>query len=178
MLPHKTFRGSLLLMEEINKEKGDSVAVYEASYLLLPSLALEQVPAKVASLKEMLTSVGGTLISDEDPILIDLAYPMVKVISTVRHKETRGYFGWMKFEIAAEGLEKVKKSLDGDDSVLRSLIIRTVRENTLLNGKMKLQKEDRSRREDKDDESAEDIEPVKEVDPQEVDKSIDELVID
>lgn len=164
-------------MEEINKEKGDGVAVYEASYLLLPSLAQEQVPAKAAALKSMLTSAGGAVISDEDPVLIDLAYPMTKVISTVRHKANSGYFGWVKFEISTDGIEKVKKAMDANDDVLRYLIIRTVRENTLLNGKMKFQKEEGRRAEGDDSLSEEPIEAAKEAAPEELDKSIDDLVI-
>ncbi len=175
VLLHSGYCDSLGFMEEIKQEKEGSVAIYEASYLFLPSLAQEQVPAKVASLKEMITSAGGALISDEDPILIDLAYGMVKVISTVRHKAKTGYFGWIKFEISTEGIGKIKKALDANDDILRYLIIRTVRENTLLNGKMKLQKEEKSRRED--EAAAEGAEVEKEAAPEEIDKSIDELVI-
>lgn len=166
--------GSLGLMEEINKEKGGDVAVYEASYILLPSLAQEQVPAKAVAIKSVLTSAGGAVISDEDPVLIDLAYPMTKVISTVRHKATTGYFGWIKFEMTTDGIGAVKKALDANDDVVRYLIIRTVRENTLLNGKMKLQKEQR-----RDDEEVleEAPEALKEVAPEETLKAEEELVI-
>jgi ribosomal protein S6 len=160
-------------MEEIIKEKDDSLAVYELSFLLLPSLAQEQVPAKADAIKNVVTSAGGTVISGEEPILIDLAYGMVKVISTVRHKVTTGYFGWTKFEISTTGIEAVKKALDSNDDVIRYLIIRTVRENTLLNGKMKLQKEMIRR----DEEVEEEVVAEKEIVPEDVDKSIDELVI-
>ena len=54
--------------ENIN-EKGDLATVYEVSYLLLPSLALEQVPARVETLTKMVESAGGELISSENPIL-------------------------------------------------------------------------------------------------------------
>jgi ribosomal protein S6 len=157
-------------MEEIKQEKGDMSAVYEASYILLPSLAFEQVPAKAAAIKSMLTSAGGAVISDEDPVLIDLAYPMTKVISTFRHKATTGYFGWIKFEITSDGIGAVKKALDADDDIIRHLIIRTVRENTLLNGKMKLQKEQA-----RDDEVVED-EALKEVAPDEAVKVESEVI--
>src|SRR6188768_2259202 len=92
------------------KEEGDTLAVYEVSYLLLPSLAIEQVPAKATSLKDMVTSVGGAIIADENPVLIDLAYPMTKVVGTTRHKCNAGYFGWAKFEMSKEGIEAVKKA--------------------------------------------------------------------
>jgi ribosomal protein S6 len=162
-------------MEEIIKEKGDMLAVYEVSYLLLPSLAVEQVPGKASSLKEVVTSLGGTVISDENPVLIDLAYPMVKVVGTDRHKANQGYFGWVKFEMTTGDVEKVKKALDADVNTLRYLIIKTVRENTLLEGKMRLQKEEKFVREDDELEEVP-VEALKEVAPEELDKNIDEIV--
>ncbi|MFA5888938.1 MAG: 30S ribosomal protein S6 [Candidatus Paceibacterota bacterium] len=156
----------------------DKLTIYEVSYLLLPSLAVEQVPAKVTALKKLLTSVGGQVISDESPILIDLAYSMTKVVQTVRHKCTMGYFGWVKFEVNKEGIEAIKKGLDMDNEILRYLIIKTVRENTLLNGKMKLKFEDIKRQGvSYDSETVEMPVVEKEATPEEIDKSIDDLVI-
>ncbi len=161
--------------EEINKEKEGVETVYEVSYLLLPSLAHEQVPAKHSSLKEMIEKAGGAVIMDENPVLIDLAYPMTKVIQTTQHKYSNGYFGWIKFEMASDGISSVKKSLDAHLDILRYLIIKTVRENTLVEGKMRLQKEDNTRM---DDEASEDIIPAEEIStPEVIDKSIDDLVI-
>lgn len=165
-------------MENIIIEKGDNATVYEVSYLLLPSLALEQVPGKAAALKDALTSLGGEIISLESPVLIDLSYSMTKVVQTTRHKVSKAYFGWMKFEMGSEEVEKVKKALDIDADVLRYLIVKTVRENTLLNGKMKLGREEKMKEIKEGDEVEGVIEPSKEENPQEdIDKSIDELVI-
>lgn len=166
-------------MQTDNKTQDvDTLTVYEVSYLLLPSLATEQVPGFATGLKETLTKLGGAVISDEDPVLIDLAYPMTKVVSTVRHKETKGYFGWIKFEMTSLEVEGVKKAFDANNDILRYLIIKTVRENTLLNGKMRLQREERSKR---DEDVSGEVVPA-EVDaevvvPEEIDKSIDDLVI-
>ncbi len=168
---------------EKTQEKGDTGAIYEVSYLLLPSLAVEQVPAKASALKEMLTSAGGAVISDENPVLIDLAYSMTKVVQTSRYKCDTAYFGWIKFEMPkdlpqAGGIEAVKKSLDANVDVLRYIIIKTVRENTLLNGKMKLQREDKSKREEEvPSEVVDEVLEEKEVVSKEVDKEIDELVV-
>ena len=170
-------------MEENESKEGDATVVYEVSFLLLPSLAIEQVPGIAATLKTTLTGLGGEIISGEDPVLIDLAYPMTKIVGTTRHKVTTGYFGWLKFamskETNSEGMEKVKKVLDVSESIVRYLIIKTVRENTLLNGKMKLQKEEKVRRVE-DEEIPADVpeaEVEKEVVAEDIDKSIDELVI-
>ena len=161
------------------------LAVYEISYLLLPSLAFEQIPTKATVLKEVITSFGGVVISDEDPVLIDLAYSMTKLVGTTRHKVSSGYFGWVKFQMpkenTAEVTANIKKNLDANPEILRYLIVKTVRENTLLNGKMKLQKEDRVRRDAPEGLPVEDVESVTEISkdmvPEEIDKSIDDLVI-
>lgn len=162
-------------MEKDNKEKGVDTTVYEVSFLLLPSLASEQVPAKATEIRDMLTSVGGAVISFEEPILIDLAYPMLKVTLTSRQKVDSGYFGWIKFEIGSENVEIIKKNLDANAEIVRYLIVKTVRENTLLNGKMNIQREERMKREE--DLLPEVSEEVKEVLAEDVDKSIDDLVI-
>lgn len=143
-----------------------STAVYEASYLLVPTLSQEQVPAKVSAIKEALVSFGATLISDEDPVLIDLAYQMVKVVQTNRVKANEGYFGWVKFELDKSSIKLVKKMLDESPDVLRHLIIKTVKENTLLNGKMKLKSEDKAKKFDDKEEEFDEV----------VDSSLDDSV--
>ena len=164
------------MQKENKNEKGDLATIYEVSYILLPSLALEQVPAKVETLTKMVESAGGELVSSENPVLVDLAYPMVKVVHANRQKCTKGYFGWMKFEMDKEAIKDVKKALDMDEQTLRYLIIKTVKENTLLNGKMSLKGD----KEDKKDFVAKEPEAesvLPESSPEEIDKSIDELVI-
>jgi ribosomal protein S6 len=163
--------------ENIKEQEGVST-VYEASFFLLPSLALEQVPAKTATLREAIEKAGGAMISGEEPVLIDTAYPMVKVVGTTRHKCHSGYFGWIKFEISTEGLATIKKMFDADADVLRSLIIKTVRENTLLNGKMTLKKEEKAKVVSREEDASEEVAEEKEAETSaDLDKSIDDLVI-
>lgn len=162
-------------MQTENIEKDAKMNVYEVSFLLLPSLAIEQVPSVSEAIKSLITKLGGHVFAGEDPVLIDLAYPITKVFPTIRHKETKGCFGWVKFEMESDQVGGVKKSLDENQNVLRFLIIKTVKENTLLNGKMKFHKEERSRKEEKEEVVPE--EEVKEISSEELDKSIDDLVI-
>ena len=163
-------------MQKDNNEKGDLATVYEVSYIFLPSLALEQVPARVETLTKAVESAGGELVSSENPVLVDLAYPMTKVVHTDRQKCSKGYFGWVKFEMDKDGIKEVKKFLDDNVEILRYLIIKTVKENTLLHGKMQLRGE--KEKEDKKEfvvKQPELTEP--ESTPEEIDKSIDDLVI-
>ena len=63
--------------------------------------------------------------------MIGLAYPMQKVISNARHKFTTAYFGWIKFTMEAGQVLELKKSLDLEANIIRFLILKTVKENTI-----------------------------------------------
>jgi len=152
--------------------KTDSSKIYELGYILVSSLPDEKIADEVASLKDLLTTNGAEVVSSEDPILIDLAYSMTKVVAAQRQKYSRGYFGWIKFEGEPEALAAIKKVLDLSPTVLRYMIVKTVRENTLLNGKMVLRKEERE-----EVMAEEAIEGDALLEVPEVDKAIDELAI-
>jgi ribosomal protein S6 len=161
--------------------KTDTSKFYELGYILVPSLDQASATKEMDRIGELFTSRGGQYISGEMPVLIDLEYQMVKVIHAHREKCDQGYFGWMKFEIETEAINEIKKALDLSDSMLRYLLIKTVGENTLLNGKMSLALGD-DKRKGFDDVSEEEIEAMKEeapveVNQEELDKSIDDLVI-
>jgi len=164
------------LNDEAVNTKESTSTVYEVSYLLLPTLSEEQVPGKVAELKEAIASFGAEIISSEDPVLIDMAYSMTKVMQTTRAKADQGYFGWIKFEIGSDGIEKVKKTFDNNVEVLRHLIIKTVRENTLLNGKMKLKSEDKNKKGDEMGDGSVGV-LKEEATLEEVNKAIEDLVV-
>jgi ribosomal protein S6 len=124
-------------MQEI-ESKEENVAevdansrVYELGYLLVPNIAEEDVPAMFGNLKELVSSFGGMAISDEMPKMLPLAYSMVKVIDNVRNKFNTAYFGWIKFTMDADKIPEMKKKLDLDPNLIRFLILKTVKENTI-----------------------------------------------
>ncbi len=112
------------------KEAGND-RVYELGYLLVPTVSEEDVPVSYGNLKDMVSSFGGAIISDEMPKMIPLAYQMVKVVSNIRNKFSTGYFGWIKFTMDSAKVLKLKKKLDLDPTIIRFLILKTVKENTI-----------------------------------------------
>ncbi len=115
-----------------NEEETDAVArVYELGYILVPTLSEEEVPVSFGNLKDLVSSFGGIAISDEMPKMMNLAYPMVKVITNIRNKFKTGYFGWVKFTMDSDKVLELKKKLDLDSTVVRFLILKTVKENTI-----------------------------------------------
>jgi ribosomal protein S6 len=120
-------------MKENMKE--DRMQVYEIGYLLVSSIPEEKVEREVALLKGALEKKGADFIGEEAPELRTLAYQMVKKIGPTNHRFDKGYFGWMKFELASKEIEAIKKSFEENPNMLRMLLINTIRENTYLGKK-------------------------------------------
>ncbi len=120
-------------MEKVLKE--DQVQVYEIGYLLVSTIPEEKVSEEVTSLKSILTKKGAEFIGEELPELRTLAYTMIKKIGTSNHKFDQGYFGWFKFSLPKKEIESIKKAFEDNKSMLRTLIIKTIKENTYLGKK-------------------------------------------
>jgi len=117
-------------MEDTNELELDS-RVYEVGYLLVPTLSEEEIPTMYGNFKELVLSFSGKIISDDMPRMIPLSYKMSKVLKNVRHKFDSAYFGWVKFFMDADKIADLKRKLDLDQNVIRFLIIKTVKENTI-----------------------------------------------
>ncbi len=116
--------------EKGTKENTES-KVYELGYLLVPTNKEEDVPALYGNLKDLVASFKGSVVADEMPKMMTLAYPMTKVVSNVRSKFNTAYFGWVKFTMEGAEVLELKKKLDLDPNIIRFLLIRTVKENTI-----------------------------------------------
>lgn len=165
------------MSKTVNKEASMDVneakegQIYEIGYLFVPTLSEEELPKVYGDLKAMIEGVGGVIISDEMPKLINLAYPMLKVVSNVRNNFDTAYFGWVKFELGSDKIEDIKKKLHMDVNTIRFLITKTVRENTIAQKKF-VSKETIRR---KTMPTAEAAAPV-EINKEELDKEIDAMV--
>ena len=115
--------------EEILGEENSKV--YELGYLLVPTIKEEDLGTVYGNLKELVSSFGGEIISDEMPKMINLAYLIKKVTSNVRNKFSTAYFGWIKFIMDSQKVLEMKKNLDLDPNFIRFLILKTVKENTI-----------------------------------------------
>lgn len=157
--------------------KTDKAAVYEVAFHIVPTVSPEKLPAEHDAIKAILGGVGATVISEEAPKLRPLAYQMVKVVGPNRHKFDTAYFGWIKFEAAPEAIADINKAMDASDKVIRHLVVKTVRENT-LHGE-RIMAAERSAAEAKagaDKAAAEKAAAPKPSTAEETDKAIDKLV--
>ncbi len=156
-------------MSDIKAEAANSI--YEVGYSLVPTLEESEVPEFASKIKAAIEGDGGAIISEETPTLRTLAYDISKSNASKNQKFNKAYFGWVKFEIEVPQIEKVKKALEAERDILRFIIVKTVRENTMFHPKFS-----RPKKMDKASYS-EGTTEVKEVSEEEIDKSIEDLVI-
>jgi len=155
--------------------------VYEVGYHLVSSIAEENIPAEVEKIKQVLNKENAVIISEENPKLRPLAYTIKKAFGGTYKKFDKAYFGFIKFALTEGGdITKIDSFMKSNESVLRYLVIKTVRENTMFypkslsfvnkEVKFKLEKSDKVEKADKENKE------VKPASIEEIDKSIDELV--
>lgn len=154
--------------------------VYELGYIVIPTLREEDVVEEEKSLKEFIASLGGEIISEEAANMIDLQYQMEKTIANKKQKFNEGYFGWVKFEVIPEAALELKAKLDLSQTVLRFMILKTVRENTYLPKKPLARAESRRKSSEHEDIGTDevvssDVAPVSE---ETVNKEIEALVVE
>ena len=161
------------IKNENKMEKGVNSRIYEFGYLLVPTISEEDVPVSYGNLKDMVSSFGGAIISDEMPKMIALAYAMSKVISNVRNKFNNAYFGWIKFTMDSDKILELKKKLDLDPNLIRFLILKTVKENTIASKRFVRADMGHKRPRVEKSESGETSAPINK---EEIDKEIDAMV--
>ena len=105
--------------------------IYELGFHIVSSIPEEKLSAEVTAIKDVLEKNGAVIFAEEFPKLKHLAYVMTKVINAKHLKFDTAYFGWLKFEITPSVIKTVKEALDLSNSILRYIVIKTVRENTL-----------------------------------------------
>lgn len=156
----------------------DRLSVYEIGYLIVSSVPEEKVSAEAEALKGIITKSGAAIIADGEPHLERLAYTMrKKTVSGAYDKYDTAYFGWVKFEIGSDKVEAIKKSVESYQTVLRSILVSTVRENTYLGKRASLIADEIGG--DKKTAATDKPEEKKDAAPvsiEDMDKSIDEMV--
>lgn len=104
--------------------------VYELGYLVLPSIAEENVSDVVNAIKGIINKVGGTEVASEDPLKFDLAYTMSKTIGARKYIVDEAYIGWVKFECEPNCAPEVSDAVKKLDEILRHLLVKAPRETT------------------------------------------------
>lgn len=105
--------------------------VYEVSFIFDNKLDEGAALEKSNAIKQSIATLGGSFISEEAPYMRELAYEMTRVVNNVNVRFNEGYFGWIKFELDGSKVKELEKGLKLDEEVVRYLVVKTVRENTV-----------------------------------------------
>lgn len=117
-------------MTEINETTVDS-RVYEISFIFDNKMEESAALEKSNALKQSIATLGGSFISEEAPYMRELAYEMIRVVNNQNVRFNEGYFGWIKFDMDGALVKELDKSLKLDEQIVRYMIVKTVRDNTV-----------------------------------------------
>jgi len=105
-------------MEEVEKKP-----LYEVGYHLVPTITEDNVGAEVARIREAIESRGGSVVSEEWPKNMSLAYSISPHGRSPRASYDSSYFGWIRFEMQRENIEKFHHVIDALEMVIRFVVI-------------------------------------------------------
>ncbi len=124
--------------------------VYELGSHIISSIPEEEVGKVYESLKGLITKAGGTIVAEEAPKLMDLAYVMIKHVHGKNVRHATANFSWIKFEIDPAQIPEIHDAVAKNDNILRFIIVKTVKESTLYGHKFaEVAKEGRRERREK-----------------------------
>jgi ribosomal protein S6 len=125
--PENMENEELVDLEDETPEK----TVYETGILLDGSLSDEDALTHHEAFKSALTERGALIIAEGTPESKKLAYTITIKRDAKRKDYSKAHFSWIKFDLASSDVAEFEKALRGDEKVIRYLLIKTVRENTL-----------------------------------------------
>jgi ribosomal protein S6 len=108
--------------------------VYEFSALFVPELDNSALSQIVNSITKKVADLEGEIISEGEPVYIKLAYEVSKSINNKIKRINFAHFSWIKFSLAPKNVAVFEKFIKEvlAESVMRYLVIKAVRENTVL----------------------------------------------
>lgn len=150
----------------------DSSQIYEMGFHILSTIPEEKLQETVSKLEDSITQNGSSIISQEFPKMRALSYDIKKRVETKYLTFNKAYFGWIKFEADLAVADKIKEEVASNGNILRFIIVKTVRENTIYAPRTPM-----FRKENVREERGEEHAKKTETSEAEIDKSIDELII-
>ncbi len=105
----------------------DSTPVYEIGFHVVPTVGDDGVSKAVEAIRAALGEAE--IISEGFPQKMALAYRVERATQGKREKFTESYFGFIKFAMEREQMNAFQDAVRAMPSILRFLVIETVRED-------------------------------------------------
>lgn len=112
-------------MTKQTDHQDEGVELYEIGYLVVPTVATEQLPGVVEGLKTILTKHEAVISHEGAPALRELAYEMAKISVGKKQRFNKAYFGWVTFKAGPQNVVAIKKEVDAIAELLRFILIKT-----------------------------------------------------
>ncbi len=169
-------------MEDKKKqEEIEEVAprLYEVGFHLLPTIAEGDVAGVVSTIQTTIEGARGNITDSAAPEILELAYPMTRTIANKNYTFDTAYFGWTKFEVTPVGLAMIQEELDDNEHILRFLITKTTADSTLVAQQLaSIKKQADARKKTTEGEKKEEKKDEAVTSEKDLDKTIEELVIE
>ena len=162
--------------EMVGTEESDALRIYEVGYHVIPSIAEENVGAVVAEIHAQITKGKGMIIGEDAPKMRELAYAIPKIVNGAKNIFKTAYFGAIKFESNSSVAVELQETLKSNEKILRYLIIKTVRENTMSSVIRAAANQAKADAEKEKAEGEGEVAPKPVVTEEEIDKTIDGLL--
>ncbi|TSD03004.1 MAG: Uncharacterized protein Athens071416_395 [Parcubacteria group bacterium Athens0714_16] len=153
--------------ENLDEKEG---RVYELGFLLDPAISEDKLDEEFSLIKKVIENNKGSFISEEWPKTKKLEYTIFKASHEGKRVFDTAYFSWVKFETVPLLVDKIYEEIKKNEKVIRFIIIKTVKGDTLAVARKPVIREKRKVVEKKEQET--------EISKEELDKTIDELVIE
>lgn len=104
-------------------EKNDDTNLYELSFLIIPEIAEEHLPAELEKIVSVVERHGGAVTLRDNPKLRGLAYTIERSSGGKRQKFNQAHFGWLKFNAVSTSIPEIAKELTTNHNIIRHLLI-------------------------------------------------------
>ncbi len=118
------------MKEEKKEDREQVVRIYEAGYLIAPTVKEEDLESIVGGIRNTIEKVGGVFIAEGAPAMTRLSYVIEVREGSGTAEHDRAYFGWIKFEAETAVVGMLEASFKRSADIIRHLVFRTVREDT------------------------------------------------
>lgn len=161
---------------EAEADESSEPRLYELGYHIVPTVPEEGVGEEMSKLKDIVERHGGVFAGEEMPRSMQLAYPMSKVVNNKKSTYNTAWFGWMRFQVTPVEAEALYGELKQYETILRFILMKVEQEKKRdAPKKMKFLS---NREEKKEDDTATKEKQETKMTDEELDKTIDELVVE
>lgn len=167
----KITEDDVLAQEDEDSDIGES-RIYELGFLLDGDIIEEAVSLEIQKIKDVVENGIFRFVSEGSPIKKELEYTVTVSRDGTKKNHDSAYFGWIKYEKDPQDIMKVQAELTKNPNIVRFIILKTIADD--LVPYRAINRVETERAEKRDDTPREPISISKE----ELDKTIEELVID